>query len=410
MEKIILEEIKKFKLLTNYNNELTLSENMSLNEAPQGEIEMITKGLARSAKELDGVFNAMSKDAEAVSRLSQAGIKDSKGLLSVIKKGGSTAESLLGDFMKGILKSTETTNEGLRTLAAKSLAESEAFTKTYAKELASGEDALRNSLKAKGYTKESIDALVRNSKFGESAVKSGEEVSKTAAGVSQQVSQNMALTLNIGGKEVEIIGKDARPIEQEVKDVAGETKKLKVTDKPKLTPSERKALTENIKKATSEANKIALMAKKTSGFWNIAKKAALIGIPIFAVWWFFFSHKDIPAPIDIPPTPPTPTPPTPPNPDPNSGRYHVCTGTYTQGCKTDPTGAIGQVQKCLGIVVDGKFWVRTQEALEAKGFADGFKDSDITTICGGTPPTPTPAPDPDTIIDNSDDLVDDQGL
>jgi hypothetical protein len=70
--------------------------------------------------------------------------------------------------------------------------------------------------------------------------------------------------------------------------------------------------------------------------------------------------------------------------DPTTARYRVCTGTYTKGCKTDPTGAIGQVQQCLDLVVDGKFWNKTQAALVAKGFADGFKDSDIAKICGGT--------------------------
>ena len=72
--------------------------------------------------------------------------------------------------------------------------------------------------------------------------------------------------------------------------------------------------------------------------------------------------------------------------DQNSGvRYRDCTGgLYTQGCKTDPAGAIGQVQQCLDLVVDGKFWVKTQAALVAKGFDKGFKDSDIDTICGGS--------------------------
>jgi hypothetical protein len=105
---------------------------------------------------------------------------------------------------------------------------------------------------------------------------------------------------------------------------------------------------------------------------------------------------------------PTPNPTPNPNPTPGSNRYHVCTGTYTKGCKTNTTGAIGQVQQCLGLVVDGKFWDKTQVALVSKGFANGFRDSDITTICGGTPPTPSP--DPNTIIDNSNDLVDDQGV
>jgi len=80
--------------------------------------------------------------------------------------------------------------------------------------------------------------------------------------------------------------------------------------------------------------------------------------------------------------------------DQNSGRYHDCTGTYTKGCKTDPTGAIGQVQQCLGLVVDGKFWNKTQAALVAKGFDNGFKDSDIATICGGSQQSLEPTKNP----------------
>ena len=74
---------------------------------------------------------------------------------------------------------------------------------------------------------------------------------------------------------------------------------------------------------------------------------------------------------------PSPTP----RPRPTQGRYHICTGTYTQGCKTAPTGPIGVVQGCLGITVDGRFWKKTQDALVAKGYTNGFKDTDVSKIC-----------------------------
>jgi hypothetical protein len=50
------------------------------------------------------------------------------------------------------------------------------------------------------------------------------------------------------------------------------------------------------------------------------------------------------------------------------------------------------VQGCLGIVVDGRFWDKTQTALASKGFTNGFTDADITKICGNQTPTPTPTP------------------
>lgn len=74
------------------------------------------------------------------------------------------------------------------------------------------------------------------------------------------------------------------------------------------------------------------------------------------------------------------TPPPPP-PPPRRNRYRTCTGTYTKGCKTDPTGPIGVVQGCLGLTVDGRFWDKTQDALVSKGYTNGFKDTDVSKIC-----------------------------
>ena len=84
------------------------------------------------------------------------------------------------------------------------------------------------------------------------------------------------------------------------------------------------------------------------------------------------------------------TPPPPPVPPvPGTNRYRTdCTGTYTKGCKSE---AIKPVQTCLGLVPDGKFWVKTQAALVAKGFSNGFTDADVSKICGNqTPPPPQP--------------------
>jgi hypothetical protein len=80
----------------------------------------------------------------------------------------------------------------------------------------------------------------------------------------------------------------------------------------------------------------------------------------------------------------TPSPTPRPRPRPTGDRYKICTGTYTQGCKTAPTGPIGVVQGCLGITVDGRFWKKTQEALVSKGYSNGFKDTDVSKICEKT--------------------------
>lgn len=74
----------------------------------------------------------------------------------------------------------------------------------------------------------------------------------------------------------------------------------------------------------------------------------------------------------------TPDPDTPPV---RTG-YRSCSGSYSYGCKTDPTGPIGVVQGCLGgLVVDGKFGPKTQAALKAKGY-ESFTDAEVDKICG----------------------------
>lgn len=74
------------------------------------------------------------------------------------------------------------------------------------------------------------------------------------------------------------------------------------------------------------------------------------------------------------------------------GSYKNCTGTYTQGCKSN---VISQVQTCLGLKADGKFGPNTQKALVAKGYTNGFKDSDVDKICGKVQPSPE-VPSPET--------------
>lgn len=77
-----------------------------------------------------------------------------------------------------------------------------------------------------------------------------------------------------------------------------------------------------------------------------------------------------------------------PAPKPGQSRYRNCDNEpkYTQGCRTKPDGPIGQVQSCLGgLVVDGKFWNRTQVALKAAGYPNGFTIDDIPKICNKKP-------------------------
>jgi len=59
--------------------------------------------------------------------------------------------------------------------------------------------------------------------------------------------------------------------------------------------------------------------------------------------------------------------------------YANCNGEYHKGCKGPK---IVQLQKCLGVGVDGKFGEETEKALEEKTQSKTFKDEDVKTICG----------------------------
>ena len=82
---------------------------------------------------------------------------------------------------------------------------------------------------------------------------------------------------------------------------------------------------------------------------------------------------------DLDPATPDPVTPGPVTPGPVRTGYRSCSGSYSFGCKAD---AIATVQKCLGgLVVDGKFGPKTQDALKAKGY-ESFTDAEVDKICG----------------------------
>ena len=59
--------------------------------------------------------------------------------------------------------------------------------------------------------------------------------------------------------------------------------------------------------------------------------------------------------------------------------YVNCNGEYHKGCKGP---RIVQLQKCLGVGVDGKFGEETEKALEEKTNSKTFNDEDVKKICG----------------------------
>jgi hypothetical protein len=84
-------------------------------------------------------------------------------------------------------------------------------------------------------------------------------------------------------------------------------------------------------------------------------------------------------------------------PAPTGSGYSPCSGTYQYGCYAP---AIEEVQRCLGLVDDGKFGPKTQAALKSKGFTS-FTDADINKICEKTVQD-EPTDEFDTVVDAED--------
>jgi hypothetical protein len=94
-------------------------------------------------------------------------------------------------------------------------------------------------------------------------------------------------------------------------------------------------------------------------------------------------------------------------------KYRVCQGTskdpFKKRCfEQDTNGPIHKVQTCLGVVSDGKFWVKTETALYNKTKKTSFTNDEVDSICGTVQtspevPTPTvelPTPDAEDNIDS----------
>jgi hypothetical protein len=86
--------------------------------------------------------------------------------------------------------------------------------------------------------------------------------------------------------------------------------------------------------------------------------------------------------------------PDPVDPDPNPSLYSNCSSfPYRKGCISP---IIGEVQKCLGLIVDNKFGPITAKGLSLNNYGNEITETiynEIKKKCGTTPtPTPTPIP------------------
>jgi hypothetical protein len=330
MKNIILEELNKAKLLMNYNTKDTLSENLIKNETFISNNFLITEQPIKTL--LKSLFG--TADEAAIASFKQAGNAKYLQAVKFLDDAailGPAGFKNVDDLVSAMAKGT--LSKAQISGVAKGLLKKGNITGN-----------LRTTL-----TNKAADLTMKDARY---ANQSGTQIKNTLTkkGYDPAIADEIALK------------------------VAAKRAKLPVD------PNTIDDISKNITKTPINF--------RTA--WQSLKKWGLgIGLTLAAIAaiYYFYNSEPLPPDPDVDPNPD-------PKPDPNTSKYRNCTGTYVKWCKTAPTGPIGIVQGCLGgLVVDGKFGDRTQAALEAKGYSNGFKDSDITKICGGNTPTP-PKPEP----------------
>tara|TARA_B110000503_G_scaffold38335_1_gene62889 strand:+ start:2033 stop:3016 length:984 start_codon:yes stop_codon:yes gene_type:complete len=203
--------------------------------------------------------------------------------------------------------------------------------------------------------------------------------------------------------EVKAQGKVLKPAEFEVllKNVKTEAQSAAKVRAAKFTPKIPRTPNPKDIKSGEDVVRIDPSLKKLD--WkSLVKKGAVLGLSVGALYYIYkLSHKDEPPIVGLEDEAPKDTEDVIKT---DNARYRNCDNvtTYTKGCKTEK---IKQLQTCLGLVPDGKFWEKTQAALVAKGYKNGFTDADIPKICGDDNPTPgeetlnNPTPGEETIDD-----------
>jgi len=398
-----IDEIKKMiNLVRNINESLESDKNLLVEANPLG---MVAREGAITAKMLEPLLkDLMVAGRKEATLLTSIGVKDSNGLLKLIqndfkfvdKKLGTLAakeaSSVRGGLELSILKNTSGINKELMEVAASNLVKDARFLETY--KAYANEPDLVTALKTKGYSDQAAKELAKQ-KFRPSVPKIKPIPNTTA----KPIDPNIPIPPQPVPKWWKFEwAKDKKWLKRALYVAGGATSlgavylawKTFFGEDDDLPPCIKPLVTNEVEFEKYLTNGYVTMGKYTIYQDKKVKIKLSTGEELIGKWSYNKETQTIDANfngkiVNVPCAPGAENPEPEKVKDQNSGiRYHDCTGTYTKGCKTDPTGAIGQVQQCLRLVVDGKFWNKTQAALVAKGFADGFKDSDIAKICGGT--------------------------
>ena len=343
MNNIIKEELNKFKLLMNYNTKITLSENLKNHEV------FSSKTLINENKSL---LRAMMGVADEASIAALKQTRNAK-YLSAIKllddpaiygaTGFKSADEVLTAMAKGGKSFTKAQSSAL----SKSLLKKGTVTGTLRKKL----------------TDVAADMSLKDPRY---IGKSGKEIRKILTGKGY----DKAISDEIAAKVAE--------------------KNLKVKKVP-IGPDDVDDAVNNIPNVPKDVTTWQSLKK-----WGLGASLTIGAIAIIYSLTnddeLVYSEEDgtiVPKPKPI---------------NPGQSRYRNCDKEprYTKGCRTRPEGPIGQVQACLGgLVVDGKFWDKTQAALEDAGYPNGFTIEEIKTICGNQtkPEEVKPLPQDDELLD-----------
>jgi hypothetical protein len=344
MKNVILEELNKVKLLMNYNTKVTLSENLKSNSIFDSNIGIITE------QPIGKIFSTLFGVADEVA-------------LAAIKQ---AQTPVYKQAVKLLNNSTILANTGFRNV-----------------------DDLITAMSKGALTKPQVQALTKG------LLKKGEVTGKLRVTlVNKAVDMGIKNNnySNLTGKSIkkDLIKKgydagiaDDIAVRVTAKNTAKRTK-------VPVSPKDVDDVIDNLSQVPENAKVGAWSALKK---WGIGAGLSIVAI---AIIYSLFNDDEIPEINPITDTTTTTTTTQEP-------RYRDCgEGPFTIGCRTAPEGPIGQVQACLGgLVQDGKFWKKTQAALEDKRYPNGFTKEDIKTICGNQTETEevTPLPQDDELLD-----------
>ena len=319
MEKKILEELNKFRLLSNYDNNKTLNENYASIISEDG----IAKNVLKVGQEAKAAKSAISADKALLKGVTSTEgkiLKSADDILNALK-----ADKIVGKELARVNRTLFNSAESslkLKNAIAKDLALSDDFAKMYGG--LNEKDAIQKLISKKGYTVEqanmitsqykqngkSFSTLSKDVSTIDKSVKNKNTVKGGDVNVTVQQSQGgLAVgskfkiegkTFIIDEKGVIIDMKTGKPVRKTAIKANGETV---ILDGSKSAPTvkELEGL-ETMKASLLEASLKAM----TPGFnWKrLVAWAAGLGITGGLLWWYFSTNDDKKVPDDIPTTPP----------------------------------------------------------------------------------------------------------